>query len=465
MTLKLSRRNFLAGASSIGLIGLRGNARATSHAFDKPNIIFIMADDLGYADIGAYGHRHIGTPHIDSLAHDGLKLTQGYANSSICSPTRAALATGCYQQRFAVGLEEPISGPETSAGIGIPTGQPTIASVLREQGYETALVGKWHLGNPPHHGPLSNGYDHFFGIANGAADYFRHKMIMGGREFGSGLFEDNDEIERIGYLTDLLGDEAVKHIKQKKEKPLFLSLHFTAPHWPWEGREDEEVSKQIKNFMHYEGGTLEKYAEMVRAMDDNVGKVLKALEEEGMADNSIVVFTSDNGGERFSDTWPFVGSKGELLEGGIRVPLLFRWPSQIPAGTQSEQVMISMDFLPTFLTVAGGGRATAGQFDGVNLLPQILGQSPKFDRTLFWRFKANKQAAVRQGDWKYLKLGDKEHLFNVADDPRERVLLKNKYPGKFEELRELHSQWNAGMLPYPEDSYSEQVKIHYPDRY
>lgn len=202
---------------------------------------------------------------------------------------------------------------------------------------------------------------------------------------------------------------------------------------------------------------------MVRSMDANIGKVLAALRRKGMADNTIVVFTSDNGGERFSDTWPFTGIKGELLEGGIRVPLLIKWPKRIAKSKISKQVMASMDFMPTLVSAAGG-KAISG-LDGIDLLPVLTGVEAARDRTLFWRFRANEQAAVRQGDWKYLRLGKKEHLFNVTTDPRERARLNEQNPDKLLALRKLYDVWNAQMLPYPAQSCSEDVKLTYPDRY
>ena len=430
-----------------------------------PNIIFILADDLGYADTGVTGARSIKTPNIDSLAADGLTLVNAYANSAICSPTRTALLTGRYPHRFRIGLDEPLRTSDAEKyDLGIPKDQATIASALRDLGYETALIGKWHLGIPPKHSPLEHGYEHFFGVAQGAADYFQHTMIRNGESSSRGLFDGNEATSRDGYLTDLLGDEAVRKIRSVSEKPLFLSLHFTAPHWPWEGRGDRGVSGQLSQTQHYDGGTLETYAEMVEVLDENIGRVLNALEDTGLAKNSIVIFTNDNGGERFSDNWPFTGVKGELLEGGIRVPLLIRWPGQISRGSQSDQVMTSMDFLPT-LVAAAGGEIPVKSVDGMNLLAQLTGASADIDRTLFWRFKASEQGAVRQGDWKYLSIAGKEFLFNVATDPRERAHLQDKFPDRLNEMRSLYDQWNRSMLPYPEESYSEDVKQRYADRY
>jgi arylsulfatase A-like enzyme len=458
----INRRGFVAAAGALGASGLAACVRGPKRTPEgPPNVVFIMADDLGYADIGAYGGRHITSPAIDSLARDGVKLTHGYANSCVCSPTRAALATGMYQQRFAAGLEEPI-GPRAPVDIGLPLTQPTIASVFRDRGYQTALVGKWHLGDPPAHGPLQHGYDSHFGIIQGAADYFRHRVDLSGQSLVDGLYRDNAQVEVPGYITDLFGEEAVRIIRERT-RPLFLSLHFTAPHWPWEGPGDEAVSRDLSTIFHRDGGSLETYAAMVKSMDDNVGRVLAALEQTGQAENTIVVFTSDNGGERFSDTWPFVGVKGELLEGGIRVPLLVRWPGRIAAGAVCEQVMTSMDFLPTLLAAADGGAQI--ECDGENVLPVLTGDAPVRERTLYWRFKASEQAAVRRGAWKYLKLKQVEHLFNVAADPRERADLKDLRPDKFDELRNLFAGWNARMLPYPAQSYSAGVVGEYADRY
>lgn len=457
---KLSGSVSLIVAGALLLAGVGASAEE-----QLPNIIFILADDLGYADTGATGARSIETPNIDRLADGGVTLVNAYASSAICSPTRTALLTGRYPHRFRIGLEEPLRSSDAEKyDLGVPKDQVTIASALRDLGYETALIGKWHLGIPPKHSPLEHGYDDFFGIVQGAADYFRHTMIRHGESSSRGLYKGNEATRRDGYLTDILGNEAVRKIRSITDKPLFLSLHFTAPHWPWQGRNDAHLSDQLIQTQHYDGGTLNTYAEMVGVMDENIGKVLDALEETGLANNSIVIFTNDNGGERFSDNWPFTGIKGELLEGGIRVPLLIRWPGQIAPDSQSEQVMTSMDFLPT-LVAAAGGQVPAESIDGMNLLPQLTGRGAETERTLFWRYKASDQAAVRQGEWKYLKIAGREYLFNVATDPRERAVLQDKYPDRVNDMRSLYEQWNRSMLPYPQESFSEAVENVYVDRY
>ncbi|MDE2410377.1 MAG: sulfatase-like hydrolase/transferase [Sphingomonadales bacterium] len=462
MTL-VDRRTFVGGGIGAGLLVSSALSAAPRMSTRKPNVMFIMADDLGYADLSCTGSHHIKTPAIDSLARDGIALRQGYSSTPICSPTRTALLTGCYAQRFAIGLEEPL-GPDAPANIGVPLDRPTIASVFRAMGYHTALIGKWHLGDLAQHGPLAHGYDEFLGIVEGAADYFRHHMVMGGKDQGTGLAKGNDPFQKNGYLTDMFGDEAVRIVEQSGDKPFFVSLHFNAPHWPWEGREDAALARTIGASFNYDGGNLAKYREMVEAMDDNVAKVLAALKRSGKADNTIVVFTSDNGGERFSETWPFVGQKGEVLEGGIRVPLVMRWPGGIKPGLKSEQVMASMDFLPTLLALAGGDPAKAGTFDGADLSAQMRGAGP-VERTLYWRFKANDQAAVRSGDWKFIKIGGKEHLFNLAQDERERAERGLAEPARLSEMHEMWDRWNREMLPYRVNGFSENVKNAYPDRY
>ena len=315
-----TRRHFIqaAGAGSAILAGL-GFGRMSRAQAVKPNIVFILADDLGYADVSCYGQRDYMTPNVDRLAMEGLKFTQGYSNSASCSPTRTGLITGRYQMRLPVGLEEPIN-LTTPKGVGLPPSHPTLPSLLKKSGYGTSLVGKWHLGFLPDYSPLKSGYDRFFGIFGGAADYFNH-----GSKSSDPLFEQEVPVDRVGYMTNLLGDRAVQTIEgyASSKEPFLLSLHFTAPHWPWEGPDDEAESKRIKSLFHRDGGTQKTYMAMVQSLDRNIGRVLQALDVHGLSANTIVIFTSDNGGERFSNIWPFTGMKGELLEGGLRHHPLF----------------------------------------------------------------------------------------------------------------------------------------------
>jgi arylsulfatase A-like enzyme len=408
---------------------------------------------MGWGDLSVYGQTDYHTPNLDKLAAQGLRLTQHYSNSAVCSATRFGLITGRYQYRLRGGLEEPISG--ASDTIGLPPGHPTLPSLLKKAGYRTALIGKWHLGTLPNFGPLKSGYDSFYGNYGGAIDYFTHKPGVG-PNVKEDLYEGEVPVSEAGYYTDLLGKRATGFIaRQSAAQPFFLSLHYTAPHWPWEGPGDEAVSRNLTaaggGIFHYDGGNLATYGKMVEALDASVGRVLKTLEQRGLAENTIVVFSSDNGGERFSRTWPFAGQKTELLEGGIRVPGIVRWPGRIKAGQVSSQVAISMDWLPTLLAAAGTAPDPAYQPDGVNLLPVLLGEEKTVERTLFWRYKANEQRAVRAGDWKYLKLNGNEFLFDLSADQRERANLAHRYPDKLADLKQQWEAWNAQMLPVTDD--------------
>ncbi len=442
---KLSRRSLLA--STIGVVAgtsLRP-ALGQTRTGRKPNIVFILADDLGYGDLSCYGRPDYKTPAIDRLAAEGLRFTQGYANSAVCSATRTALITGRYQDRLAIGLEEPL----TADKVGLPPEHPTLPSLLRKVGYTTTLIGKWHLGFLPDYGPLKSGYDHFWGFRGGALDYFTHALGK------PDLWSDDHPIEQAGYMTDLLGDRAVKVIEENAaaKTPFFISLHFNAPHWPWEGPEDEAeskrlaMSKQPAALFDYDGGSQKTYAAMVKRMDDQVGRILQALDRLELADETIVVFTSDNGGERYSDTYPFTGKKTELLEGGLRIPAIVRWPGHIPPQAVSDQVMISMDWLPTLVDIAGTAADPAYPTDGMDLTATLTQAAPAKPRQLFWRYLNLSQQACRDGDMKYLKVLNNTFLFDVAADPLERANLKGRQPDAFDRLTAAYAAWDKTMLP------------------
>ena len=409
----------------------------------KPNFVFIMADDLGYADLGCYGGRLDCSPVLDQMARDGLRFTQGYANSSVCSPTRFALMTGRWQQRLRGGADEPISSRERgSATLGLPPGHPTLPSLLAAAGYQTALVGKWHLGWLPHFGPLKSGYQEFYGAMSGGLDYFTHRDSAGAHD----LWDGERECQDAGYLTDLLSQKAVEYVR-RAEKPFLLSLHYTAPHWPWETREDEAEARRIEKIFHTDGGSVHTYATMIRHMDEGIGQVLQALRDAGAEDNTIVVFTSDNGGERYSDTWPLIGKKMDLLEGGIRVPYLVRWPARIQRGGTAAQLAITMDWVPTFLAAAGASADPRYPLDGIDLLAE-----KPVERDLFWRMKFRAQKAVRSGDWKYLSIEGHEYLFNLARDERERATVAKRFPEKLDDLKRRYLAWEASLPPIPDDA-------------
>jgi arylsulfatase A-like enzyme len=409
-----------------------------------PNFVFILADDLGYADLGCYGGRSDCSPSLDRMAAQGLRFTDGYSNSPVCSPTRFALATGRWQYRLRGGADEPIASRSArgSPVLGLPPGHPTLASLLREAGYATALIGKWHLGFPPSFGPLKSGYGEFYGVLSGGVDYFSHRDSGGKHD----LHDGETEIEKPGYLTDLISERALDYVQRAKQ-PFLLSLHYTAPHWPWESREDEAESKRIESISHMDGGSVATYLKMIGHMDQGIGALLERLPE-----NTLVVFTSDNGGERFSDTWPLVGKKMDLLEGGIRVPYIVRWPGRVPAGTRTAQLAITMDWVPTFLEAAGVAPHADYPLDGLSLLKVIEQPARAFERELFWRMKFREQRAMRAGKWKWLSIEGNEFLYDLATDARERANLRYRHPEVFNRLRDRYAAWHATVPPIPADA-------------
>ena len=468
--LKITRRTALAGALGTAALAAAGPALAHTPGNPsgrKPNVLFIMADDLGYADLSCYGRRDYETPVLDRLAAQGMMFTHAYANSAVCTATRVGLITGRYQYRLPVGLHEPL-GP---GDVGLPSEHPTVASLMRQAGYTTTLIGKWHLGSLPSYGPLKSGYDEFWGLYGGGVDYFRHGFA--GR---SDLWDGETRVEETGYVTDLLAERAIEALDRRKAdgKPFFLSLHFTAPHWPWESNDDEGRAESERiatapsegggGILHYDGGSLATYARMMKSLDDNIGRVLERLAAHGLDRDTIVVFTSDNGGERFSDTWPFSGKKTELLEGGLRVPAIVRWPGMVAAGSQSTVPIMSMDWLPTFVAAGGGLQDPAYPSDGVDIWTALEGGSLP-ERPLFWRFGNKEQRALRRGRHKYLKINDNEFLFDVVADPLERANLKTRQAERFAELKAEWEQWDAGMLHDPDAPSAGNQPANWPDHF
>jgi arylsulfatase A-like enzyme len=426
----------------------------------RPNFVFILADDLGYADLGCYGGRPAAgggpspscSPSLDRMAREGLRFTQGYANSSVCSPTRFALMTGRWQHRLRGGADEPIrsGAARGDARLGLPPAHPTLPSLLCESGYATALVGKWHLGFPPHFGPLKSGYQEFFGAFSGAMDYFTHRDTAGFHD----LFENETEIHRKGYLTDLISERAVEFIKRKRKEPFFLSVHYNAPHWPWETRADEAESKRIEKLYHFDGGSVATYLTMIRQMDEGIGRILAALKSSRNENDTIIVFTSDNGGERYSDTWPLVGKKMDLLEGGIRVPYIVRWPAKMKAGGVTAQHAITMDWVATFLDAAGVKPHAEYPLDGISLMNVLKNPKRTTKRDLFWKMLYRNQKAMRSGDWKYLSIEGDEFLFNLATDQRERANFGKREPKRLAAMRGRYAAWEEALPKHPDATYS-----------
>jgi arylsulfatase A-like enzyme len=454
----MTRRELIRyGATGMISLAIGAELNGAEPASKPPNIIFILADDLGYADVTCYGRPDLSTPNIDGIATRGTRFLQAYANSAVCSATRTALITGRYQYRLRLGLEEPLVGNQN---VGLPPEHSTLPSLLKKAGYSSTLVGKWHLGTLPKFGPLKSGYDHFYGFRGGAVDYFSHGS--GGDKNREDFWDDDVSIQQAGYLTGLLGNRAVEVVNgyAKTGKPFLISLHFNAPHWPWEAPGDEAESERlrqqggVRGLHDFDGGSQKTYQRMIEEMDRQIGRVLHALDENGLTENTIVIFTSDNGGERFADTWPFTGKKTELLEGGLRIPAIISWPARIPQGKTTEQVAISMDWMPTLLAAAQTKPDSEYPVDGMNLLPTLTQNPALIPRKLFWRYKENKQRAVRDGNLKFLKILDNTFLFNVVEDPLERANLKVRQKDDYQRLEREWEEWNATMLPEMAESFT-----------
>ena len=432
----------------------------------RPNMIFIVADDLGYADLGCYAGRPAAfgpvSPVLDRLASEGIRFTQGYSNSPVCSPTRFALATARYQYRLRGAADEPINSKSRGSSVlGLPPSLPTVPSLLKDSGYRTALIGKWHLGYPPHFGPLRSGYEEYFGPMSGGVDYWTHRSGAGEHD----LWFGEEERKQEGYLTDLLSRHAVDYIHRMARHPrtpFFLSLHYTAPHWPWETRDQPEMAAEVDGqLFHLHGGSVETYQRMIHHMDEGIGWIEDALRMHGLDQNTLVIFTSDNGGERFSDNWPLVGGKMDLTEGGIRVPWIARWPAAIAPGGVSPQHCMTMDWSATVLDAAGVAADPEYPLDGISLMSVLKDPAFSFERPLYWRMKHRQQRAMRRGDWKYLKVDGHEYLFNIAKDARERANLAHRQPDLLRTLRAGWEEWNGTMPAIPSDA---QVSLGYTER-
>ncbi len=446
--MSISRRAFLRAAAAAPSLGL------AAQTAKPPNIILILADDLGYGDLGVYGNKSIRTPHLDRLAREGLRFTDFHANGPMCSPTRAAILTGRYQHRFGRKFESALG--EDSYDSGLPATATTIAQVLKERGYATAIYGKWHLGYRPPFLPTRYGFDDFRGLASGDGDHHSHIDRSGRKDWWH-----NERIEmEEGYTADLLTRHSIRFIEQNKHRPFFLYLPHLAIHFPWQGPRDKSGYRvEGKDYNDLSKlGQLEskdvsaKVKEMVEAVDESVGRIAAALDQHGLAENTLVFFTSDNGGyltyqggyRNISSNGPLRGQKTDVYEGGHRVPAIARWRGRIRPGV-SHEIAMSFDLFPAFAELAGaGGRVRSLKLDGANLNRVLLDGGKLAPRTLFWRMRDKK--AVRQGDWKLVQLGkEPAELYNLKDDIGESKNLAASHPDDRSRLLGELARWETDV--------------------
>ncbi|MGI5498935.1 sulfatase family protein [Lentzea sp. CA-135723] len=452
--MSLTRRAFggLLGTVAAGL----SVPAARAEPARRPNVLIILADDLGWADLSCYGSPHIRTPHLDRLAARGIRFTDGYSGSSTCSPTRLSLYTGRYPGRIPAGLEEPIEAP----GAGLDPSHPTLASMLRSEGYTTAMIGKWHCGSLPSHSPTKSGWDEFFGNFGGSLEYYS-KLDTEGRY---DLYEGETPYQDLRYYTRVLTEKATEFVQREHDEPWLLNLNFTTPHWPWIAEGDVQEARRLENLLrtlppeqktlamaHLDGGSVAKYAQMVEDLDRSVGEVL-----DHVGPDTLVIFSSDNGGERFSYSWPFAGIKGVLQEGGIRVPTIVSWPARLRGGQVSSTPVCTPDWTATVLDLAGAQPVLP--LDGVSLAAHLLHGEAAPNRDLFWRTET--QRALRRGKWKYYRAEDadlpfyngKDLLFDLEADPREQANRALHEPALVAALRTAWEAVDADLLPYPEET-------------
>jgi arylsulfatase A-like enzyme len=414
-------------------------ARGQSNpAAAPPNIVLVLVDDVGYGDIGSFGAPDARTPNIDRLAREGVKLTDFYANGANCSPTRTGFISGRYQQRF--GIEVPFGEPNPSGVAGLASADTSLPRLLKTKGYSTALVGKWHLGAQPEFSPNRHGFDEFWGFIGGSHDYYDP----------ADLYHNGEPSTMSGYLTDEITSHATTFITAHQREPFFLEVSYNAAHWPFQPPNLAPDKRARPDLLH--DGTRADYVAILERADKGVGEILTLLDRLQLARNTLVVFTSDNGGEWLSHNAPLFHRKSTLWEGGIRVPALMRWPAQLPAGAVSKQVGITMDLTASFLAAAGVAPPAAYKPEGINLLP-MLKERRAVERTLFWRIKTagRDQKAVRRGRWKYIRDGvgiiDSVHemVFDLDRDIGERDDQAYRQIPMLVELRKLVADWEASV--------------------
>ena len=411
----------------------------------RPNVVLIITDDVGYGDIGSYGAPDIRTPNIDSLARDGVRLTDFYANAPLCSPTRAGLISGRYQQRYAI--EAAFGNANTNAvELGLPVTGFSLPQLLKNNGYATALLGKWHLGYKKEFSPNAQGFDYFFGFKSGYIDYYQHT----GGDGQPDLFENDTPTRQDGYMTDVITARTTRFIEQNATRPFFVEVAYNAAHWPYQVPDRPSVA--VGNARHLQPhddntSTRADYVAILERADRGVGDILRTLDRLGLARNTLVIFTNDNGGEWLSRNAPLSNRKWTLWEGGIRVPAILRWPGRLPAGRVSRQVGITMDLSASILAATGTPVPADAGLEGMNILPILEGRAPVVDRTLFWRTAAggHTQRAVRSGSWKLLVDGNQIMLFDVVKDLGERNDVAGSQQAVARRLRPLLAAWEKDI--------------------
>jgi len=438
--MQFDRRRFIqaAGIAILGVVPGGCGVSAIENKAKRPNFILIMADDLGYGDLGCYGNQSFKTPNIDKLAAGGMKFTDYHSNGAVCSPTRAALMTGRYQQRCG------ISGVVTAANhrhTGMSLEETTFAEVLKSAGYATALFGKWHLGYQVEFNPSKQGFDHFTGFVSGNVDYQSHIDQQGYEDWWQGTELKPQE----GYSTYLIGRHGLGFIERHRKEPFCLYLAHESPHYPYQGP-DDPGHRQVGNAKPVQGIRKDKqvaYREMIEAMDKTIGQIMDKLKGLGLEENTFIFFCSDNGANRVGSNGKLKGYKGSLWEGGHRVPAIAYWPGKIAAGVTTDETSISMDLFAT-MTELGKVRLPAGSaLDGVSLVPVLLKGQALPQRTLFWQHK--NQKAVRKAWWKLVIDKDKIYLFDLEKDPGESANVAEQYPAVVKELTDELDAWQQDV--------------------
>ncbi len=421
----------------------------------RTNIVFILADDLGYGDLSCYGRDDLQTPHLDRLGRQGVRFTSHYANGPECTPTRTAFLTGRYQQwvgglECAIGTgnvgryDDAVRLRETN-DLGLPPEEQTIVRLLKKAGYATGITGKWHLGYEPKFAPHHHGFDYTFYCIGGGMDYFHFLDNVAGYN----LFQDGHPIRREGYFTDLLTDEALGFLDREKDSPFFLYVPYTAPHSPFQGPGDYQANPLPLDSPRWNQSQAppDTYIAMIEQMDRNIGRILRKLDTLNLSGNTVVFFASDNGGTRSARNAPFSGFKGSTLEGGIRVPAMVRWPGVVPAGMVSNQVCVTFDFTASIARIAGVSPSTDQPFEGMDIVRHVAERRSDRDRTLYWRKPRGETIwkGVRQGSLKYVgeQHGEtlQESLFDLRTDRAEKQNLKDTRPEDFARLKLLFETW------------------------